>query len=270
VKKITRLLAQDERRPKPRITLSRPTTADDVASPAPVVTAAPKRENDKEKAPLPTWTDHDRLFEALAIAEIDRLPTRVWATMEGLWLHLPSVPPSMQKRLLMHMIEEAARRGDPLPPKFVRRFAPYMAQFLAVPEARDRIHDIEGLRAAAQCQAKNPNASLNDLAHAAGLTTKHAKQVVRGWKQSAEFKRWVREFRLRPRRGEGHSPAYDKLMAIAAAWRKEFPELTVAQIFAEIYTNPAAFGCSDLVSHDQDFEKSRLEKPPKACVKRSV
>jgi hypothetical protein len=185
-KKITHLLAQDERRPKPSITLPSLTAADDVASTAPVMTKAPKRENDKKKAthPLPpvttTRADDDRLFEALAIAEIDRLPTRAWATMDGLWLQLPSVPPPMQKRLLMHMIEEAARRGDPLSPKFVKRFARHLARVLAVPEARNRIHDIEGLRAAARCRAKNPEASWGDLAHAAGLESKHARHVVRG------------------------------------------------------------------------------------------
>jgi hypothetical protein len=59
-------------------------------------------------------------------------------------------------------------------------------------------------------------------------------------------------------------------MAKAAAWCKEFPELTAAQVFAEIYANPAAFGCSDLVSRDRDFEKSRLEKAAQGVCRKKV
>jgi hypothetical protein len=260
-KQITRLLAQDERRAKPPITLPGP-TADAVAGAAPVVPEAPKREGDERMIPpeVPTTpADDERLFEALALAEINRLPTRVWANMTALWLRLPSLPPSMQKRLLMYMIEKAAGRDDPLSPKFVKRcLAPHLARVLAVPEARDRIHDIEGLRAAARCRAENPKASWSDLALAAGLQSEHARHVVRGWTQSVEFKRWVREFELRPRRGGGHSPAYSELMAKAAALCKAYPPLAEAQaqVFALIYANPAAFGCEDLVSRDRDFEKS--------------
>jgi hypothetical protein len=205
-----------------------------------------------------TSADDNRRLEASAIAEIDRLPTQAWADMVGLWLQLPSAWLSTQKRLLMHMIEEAAKRGDPLSPEFVKRFARHLARILAIPKtARGSIHDVEAFRTAAQYLAWNPDASLDELASAAGLKSKQARHVIRPWKQTAEFKRWVREFELRPRRGGGRSPAYDALMTVVVELRKAYPKLTEAQVFAAIYTHPAA---RKLVKRERDFEKARLKK----------
>jgi hypothetical protein len=224
MKKISRLLAQDERRPKPRITLPRLAADDDAdvsAAPAmetpereKIIAAAERRramlderrramlDGKKDRArwqPKDTTTsaDDNRWFEALTIAEIDRLSTRAWANMAGFWLHLPSAWPSTQKRLLVYMLEEAARRGDPLRPEFVKRLALHLARILAVTEARDSVHDIGALRAAARCRAENPNASWSDLARAAGLKSENARHVVRQWDRFAEFKRWVVEFEKR-------------------------------------------------------------------------
>lgn len=269
MKKISRLLAQDGTRPKPPITLPRLTAADDAAdvNAAPVM-ETPEREKiiaaaeraramlDEKKAtqkptrwqPKGTTTsaDDNDWFEALAIAEIERLPTRAW---EGMLMLLPSAWPSTQKRLLLHMLEQAAKRGDALPAKVVKHLA---RVFAVSPKARGRIqHSTEAVRSAAWCRAENPNASWADLARAAGLKSKQARHVVRQWDQSTEFKRWVREFKARPRRGGGHSTAYDELMAKAAALRKVYPELTEAQAFVVVYADPAN---RKIVKRNQDFE----------------
>src|SRR5262245_46427430 len=154
-----------------------------------------------------TSADDNEWFEAFAMAEIERLPTRAWGNMLVFWRLLPSVWPSTQKRLLVHMLKEAAKRGDPLPAEVVK----HMAQVFAVsPKGRGRIHETGALLAAARYRAENPNASWSDLARAAGLKSKQARHVVRQWGKNAEFLRWVKEFKKRPserraRDGEGRA-----------------------------------------------------------------
>ena len=132
-------------------------------------------------------------FEALAIAEIEKHPTSEWENMRALWLYLPSCRVSTRSRILARMIEVAAKRGNPLSAKFVRRFANVYATLAVSPKARDRIHDAKGLREAARLLAQNPKASLTALAKAAGSK----KSTIRNWKKSDEFTRLLGDEQLK-------------------------------------------------------------------------
>jgi hypothetical protein len=139
-----------------------------------------------------TNADDDQWFEALATVELRRLPTRAWENMDALWRQLPSAWPSTQRRLLAYILEEAVRRGEPLSAKFVKRFVPHVIRVLSPTQARSRIHNIEAARRAAAHLAKNPRASLNDLARAAGV----GRDIVRQWRQFPKFKRLLRDEEL--------------------------------------------------------------------------
>jgi hypothetical protein len=176
--------------------------------------------------------DDNAWLEALAITEIERLPTRAW---ESMLIALSAAWPSTRKRALMHMVNVAADRGDPLPPKVLRR----LARALAIsPKARNRIqHSTEALRAAALYKAENPSASWGALARAAGVS----RHTVRGWPNNPEFQRLVKECKQRPRRPDAlkNRPAYGELLVKAAELRKREPHLTKEQAFAKVYTDPA-------------------------------
>ena len=138
--------------------------------------------------------DDNQWFESRMIAELERLPTRAWENM-GIWRRILWVPwPSTQRRLLAHMIELAAKRGDPLSAKFVKRFAPHLISALAVPaQARGRIHDQEGFRKAAAYRAAKPQVSRRALSRAVGAKP----TTVQQWEESTEFKSLVRDAELR-------------------------------------------------------------------------
>jgi hypothetical protein len=136
--------------------------------------------------------DDAERFEDRAIAELEKLSTNTWQDMVALLRPLPKLPPSAQRRILVHMIELAAKRGDPLSVKLVKRLN--LNRLLDVPpRRRGRVHDQEAFRKAAEYQAANPRASWGELAKAADVS----RERVRQWKQSAAFQRLVREFQVR-------------------------------------------------------------------------
>jgi hypothetical protein len=128
-------------------------------------------------------------FEEKARAELARLPTDRWEKMAALWGTLPSAWPSTRRRVLAACIELAAKRNDPLPVKIVER----VIHELASKAPRASVDDEDGLRKAARHLARNPQASLSELAVAAGFDGK--KTTVRLWKLRPDFQAYLNDER---------------------------------------------------------------------------
>jgi hypothetical protein len=108
-------------------------------------------------------------FEATALRELERLPTRSWGDLVALWRMLPSAWPSTRRRILSRCLELASKRGDPLSGKiagYAIRELDSRAPRASVHHDLDRAQD--GLRKLARHLARNPRASLSELAAAAG------------------------------------------------------------------------------------------------------
>jgi hypothetical protein len=131
-------------------------------------------------------------FEKKALAELRRLPTDRWEKMAALWGTLPSAWPSTRRRVLAACIELAAKRDDPLPVKVaehvIRELAP-CAPRASVHHDLDRAED--GLRKLARHFARNPQATLSELAAATG----EKKTTIRLWKLRPDFQAYLNDER---------------------------------------------------------------------------
>jgi hypothetical protein len=139
-------------------------------------------------------------FEAKVLAELERLPTLSWGDMAALWGTLPSAWPSTRRRILTRCLELASERGDALPAELVKRFARPAIRELGVSKPRGRVHhDLDraqdGLRKLARHLARNPRASLSELAAAAGSK----KTTVRLWKARPDFQAYLNDEHERER-----------------------------------------------------------------------
>jgi hypothetical protein len=127
-------------------------------------------------------------FEKKARAELARLPTRAWQDMLALWNWLPLAHPATRRRILADCLRLTAKRGDPLSMKI----AEHVIHVLAVSgDPKAGIHDERAMRAAARHLAHNPQASLSELAAAAGLDDK--KTTIRQWKTRPDFKAYLND-----------------------------------------------------------------------------
>jgi hypothetical protein len=131
--------------------------------------------------------DENLWFEKRALAELARLPTRAWQDMLALWNWLPLAHPATRRRILVRCLELAAKRGDPLSVKI----AGHAIRELASKAPRASVHDEDGLRKAARHLARNPRASLSELAAAAGIDGKIT--TVRQWKMRPDFKAYLND-----------------------------------------------------------------------------
>jgi hypothetical protein len=132
-------------------------------------------------------------FETTALAELERLPTPAWEDMDALWKWLPLAFPATRRRILARCLELAFERGDSFSPKFVKRFAGHAVRELAVSaNPRARVHDQEGMRAVARHLARNPQASLSELAAVAG----GKKGSIRQWKGRRDFQAYLNDERF--------------------------------------------------------------------------
>jgi hypothetical protein len=133
-------------------------------------------------------------FEARALRELERLPTRSWGDMVALWRMLPSAWPSTRRRILSRCLELASKRGDPLSGKiagYAIRELDSRAPRASVHHDLDRAQD--GLRKLARHLARNPGASLRELAAAAGSK----KTTVRLWTARSDFKAYLNDEKVR-------------------------------------------------------------------------
>ena len=133
-------------------------------------------------------------FEARALRELERLPTRSWGDMVALWRMLPSAWPSTRRRILSRCLELASKRGDPLSGKI----AGYAIRELDSRTPRASVHhDLDraqdGLRKLARHLARNPGASLSELAAAAGSK----KTTVRLWTARSDFQVYLNDEKVR-------------------------------------------------------------------------
>lgn len=129
--------------------------------------------------------EEDAWFEGLAIREFDRLPTSAWDNALMFWRWLPHAHPSTRRRLLEYLLLKCTARRDAFPVKL----AVWIGRELnASPSPRARVHDPAKMRAAARFYARNPKASLAEIAVAAGVPRKN-KTTVRGFKERPEFKK---------------------------------------------------------------------------------
>jgi hypothetical protein len=138
----------------------------------------------------------NRRIEERAIAEIKRIAPEHWKDMFSGWQRLlPALRETTQKRILVCVLDEAVKREAPLSAKLVKVLTPHLIRLLDVsPVARSGIHDLKGFRKVAAYLAKNPRASLNELAG----KTRVKRDTIRIWKRSDELKRlvWERQLRL--------------------------------------------------------------------------
>lgn len=140
----------------------------------------------------------NRWYEALALAMIERSPTAAWENAIALWRGLPQAWPSTRDRILRRLLEVAAKRGDPWSANLVKRFAAATIPAFRDTKARDRVHNAEGLRKAARYIARNPKASWNELAKAAGVPRDTVRQWCREkqdadgqWSGRGDFEKYV-------------------------------------------------------------------------------
>jgi hypothetical protein len=97
-------------------------------------------------------------FEALAIAEITRTPTRAWQDMSAIWNMLPLMHPASRRRIIRTFLELAHKRGHALSAKWVKRFAGHVIYELETGgSSRAAVHDAEKMRKAAGLPGPQPN-----------------------------------------------------------------------------------------------------------------
>jgi hypothetical protein len=171
---------------------------------------------------VPKGAERNLWFEAAALRELERLPTRAWEDMDALWRMLPSAWPSTRQRILARCLELAEKRGDGLSAKLVNRFAKLAIAELAVRAPKARVHDEDGFRAVARHLASNPQASLSELAAAADAP----KGTIRQWRKRPDFQALLNDERRlvaleqarRAWRLEHGSEGFEDLGAAAADW----------------------------------------------------
>lgn len=130
--------------------------------------------------------EKNRHFEALAIREISRMPTRAWQNMSALWSMLPLMETASRRRVLCLFLKLAHKRGNALSVKFVKRFAWHFIRELGVSTgSKAEVHAVDKMRKAAEHLANHPKASLSEIAKAAGIPKK--KTTVQAWKKRKDF-----------------------------------------------------------------------------------
>jgi hypothetical protein len=139
--------------------------------------------------------DEDEWFEALVTRELGRLPAAAWGERAiGLWLMLPHAYPATRRRLLIRMLEKCRDEGAAPPARLVQM----IIRELGVKKfPRSRVADRDKMRAAAEFSARNPGASLAEIAAAAGSPGK--KTTILSYKNNLEFQRYRNDELVRTR-----------------------------------------------------------------------
>ncbi|MGB9043804.1 MAG: hypothetical protein WCC81_15180 [Pseudolabrys sp.] len=131
--------------------------------------------------------EENQRIEALAIAEIAKMPTRAWQDMSAVWNTLPLMHPASRRRIIRTFLLLAHKRGHALPAKWVKRFACHVIYELDVADSsRAAVHQGEKLREVARYHVHHPKASLNQIAAAIGMPKK--KTTVRSWLERQDYK----------------------------------------------------------------------------------
>lgn len=130
--------------------------------------------------------DDDAWFEALQVREFNSLPTSAWDHALAFWQMLPKAHPSTRRRLLMDLLARCADRRDAPPQQLVD----WIGRELNVSKRpRARVRDPAKLREAAKFEARNPSASLEEIAAAIGIPGK--KTTILSFRKNPEFKRYL-------------------------------------------------------------------------------
>jgi hypothetical protein len=106
---------------------------------------------------------------------------------------LPALSSTSQRRILVAMLKEGVKRGDPWPAEFVAHFARQATPHLAVSEQpRSRIHDREAFRKAAELRVRCPDMSSRELAKTVGV----GPTTILQWLRMPEFARYEADVRF--------------------------------------------------------------------------
>ena len=132
---------------------------------------------------LPPSDDED--FERIAMAELERLPPDVWRKALKFWRLLPKAHPSTRRRLLAHAVDIVAKSGSALPSEIAKAV---IAELGVSKAPRSRLRTEAQMRLAARYKAQNPDASLDELAKAAGIPGK--RTTAKSYLERPEFKRF--------------------------------------------------------------------------------
>jgi hypothetical protein len=130
-------------------------------------------------------------FEKRALAELARLPTCEWQDMLALWNWLPLAHPATRRRILARCVELASKRDNPLPVKVAEQVSRELARAPRASVHHDLDRAKDGLRKLARHFARNPQATLSELAAAAGLDGK--KTTIRQWMRRPDFKVYLND-----------------------------------------------------------------------------
>jgi hypothetical protein len=156
-----------------------------------------RKKVNSDKASRETLAD----VAAAAAAEVGKLQAHlagavtfeasVWKSLEEdeIWPSFSRARPATRRRLIAHFLQVCSDLGDPLP----KVLADLAASELKSGKApRNRIADLPRAMKAARFWARNPNASLSEIAVAVGLKSSN-KTTVREWKRRPLFRRAYRD-----------------------------------------------------------------------------
>jgi hypothetical protein len=129
-----------------------------------------------------SFTDEeDAWFEAMELHELDRLPTSAWESAPAFWGMLPKARPATRRRLLFRLLSLCAGRDAP-------RLVDCIGRDLKLPiSPRNRVRDQSKLQEAARFQARNPTATLKEIAAAVGAPGK--KTTILNFRRKPEFQK---------------------------------------------------------------------------------
>jgi hypothetical protein len=136
----------------------------------------------------PAKSDWETWFEAMALRELDRLPTSAWESMPGFWQTLPKLDASTRRRLLVHALQLCRDRRDATPKQLVEWIS---REFNISKSPRDRVHDPAKMQEAAQFQARNQGASLSKIAAAVGIPGKTT--TINNFAKNSQFQKWYND-----------------------------------------------------------------------------
>lgn len=127
-------------------------------------------------------TVDDRAFELWAMETLEGNPTEAWTSIVSLWSNLVLAEKPVRDRLLQRMTDLIAKRSASA--DLYQRIEDVRSMTPA-PKVRWLPYDIAAFRAAAEYNARHPNASNREIAMRKSVGV--AEKTIRNWKKDYAF-----------------------------------------------------------------------------------
>ena len=154
-----------------------------------------KKLKDNPPAGAKLHREEDEMLERAAMQMATDVPTNGWPDARILWRHIGVAHPSTRRRILGHLLKVSSNRGDAAP-LILSLWIDKELKLAKQP--RDRIHDVESLKRAAEYEARNPGSSLEKIAAGIGLPEPRKKrEKIADLRSTKKYQKYYKEEELR-------------------------------------------------------------------------